>query len=558
MELLFTMAGGLALFLYGMELAGRGLKTVAGAKLRGTMRLATKNWFSAVVVGAFLAVALNSSSAASVMIISFAEAGFMALGQTLGLLLGTGIGTAVTVQIFTFKVAHYSLLFIAAGFLFYAVSKAETRKALGLVVMGVGLVFFGIALMKSSVSGLKDPEYVRELAGPLLSKPLAIFLASTIFTGVIQGSAATVIMVQGLASQGLLGFDGAVAAVLGANIGTCVTGILASLRTGATGKQVALSNILFRVISALLLLPFIGPVSRLFQPAGGVLENAARPIANVHLAYNVYTTLIFLPFLGLYARVMHRIVRRRPKVNRELPADAGDAARALELAHTELVRMGGNVREMFERAAQLYDTSRLGRVQAIEEMDESVDFADESLAAFLTRLRDVPLTLEEEDFRRKLLYLARDLETIGDYVAKDACKLARKRLELDVQFTIRGLVELREFHARVGRGLQVVLDVLALKPGASIRPVLEFEAKIDERKRRLLNAHWERMSRKVPEAIASSTIFIDALVLLRNVHVLIADMAQVMEWQRKGPPSLKDTIRMSRMKPGPEAGDAAG
>ncbi|MCJ7628815.1 MAG: Na/Pi cotransporter family protein, partial [Longimicrobiales bacterium] len=319
--LFMGLFGGLALFLYGLELLSDALKSVAGGRMKDILARLTTNRFTAVLTGAFVTAVVQSSSVTTVLVVGFVTANLMTMAQSIGIIMGANIGTTFTTQIIAFNVAKYSLLLVILGFAVFFLSRRERPRKQGLAVLGLGLVFFGMGIMGDAMAPLRGlPPFVVAMAH-LESLGLGIFVGA-LFTALIQSSAATTGVVIVLSSQGLLSLPAGIALVLGANIGTCITALLAALGKPREAVRAATVHILFNVVGVLIWLKFIGQLADLvvwMTPEASALHGlekvaaeTPRQIANAHTVFNVVNTLLFLPFVGLLAKGAELLVPDRP------------------------------------------------------------------------------------------------------------------------------------------------------------------------------------------------------------------------------------------------------
>jgi phosphate:Na+ symporter len=305
------LVGGLALFLFGLDQVSSGLKQAAGDTLKTLLTRLTTNRFLGALTGAAVTGALNSSSVTTVLVVSFVTAGLMSLTQSVAVIMGANVGSTATAQLLAFNVSAYSLLPVAAGFFMMFAGKRNKVRDWGMMLMGLGLVFYGMGLMSEAMKPLRSYQpFVQALA--TMEKPVYGILAGAVFTGLVQSSAATVGLAIAMASEGLLTLPGGIALALGANIGTCATALLAALGKPVEAVRAATVHVLFNVLGVALWLPFIGLLSRLavaVSPAGAGLEGVERlaaevprQIANANTLFNVVNTVAFIGFTGWFAR----------------------------------------------------------------------------------------------------------------------------------------------------------------------------------------------------------------------------------------------------------------
>jgi len=365
--MIFGLLGGLGLFLFGMEMMSASMQRSAGGKMRSILSALTRNRFIGVGVGAFVTMVIQSSSATTVMLVSFVEAQLMTFARSLGVILGADIGTTITAQLIAFKLTDYALLMIALGFFMKMLGRRDNLRNIGEVLLGFGLLFYGMHVMSKAMYPLRSYtpflNMLTELEHPILG-----ILVGTAFTALIQSSSAFTGIVIVLAQQGFLTLEAGIPLIFGANIGTCVTAALASLNAGRDAKRVALAHTMFKVLGVVAAIAFIPLLARLVQDVspGGVIDVAdqtalahfiPRQIANAHTIFNVTLTLLFLPFTGLFAKLIMRMMPDRVEVETARydtrflePSLLSTPALALNLAKVEIIKMGESVKEMAEKS----------------------------------------------------------------------------------------------------------------------------------------------------------------------------------------------------------------
>ena len=298
--LLTGLLGGMGMFLYGMEMMSDGMKMTAGNSMRVILEKLTSNKFLAVFVGAFVTMVIQSSSATTVMLVSFVNSGLLNFTQALGVILGSNIGSTVTAQIVAFKVTDYALLLIAVGAMMSLFSKKETVKNLGFVILGFGLLFYGMKVMSDTMKPLRtDPTFNSILTS--FENPFLGIMAGAIFTALVQSSSATTGIVITLASGGSITLEAGIPLIFGANIGTCVTALLAGLNASRDAKRVAIGHVIFNLLGVLLFCFWIPTFSEIISQTS---NNIPRQIANAHTIFNILATVIFIPFTGLIAKTI--------------------------------------------------------------------------------------------------------------------------------------------------------------------------------------------------------------------------------------------------------------
>jgi len=506
------LLGGLALFLFGMDLMTGALKRAAGDYLKEILGRLTRNRFMGVGVGAFVTGIVNSSSVTTVILVGFISAGLLSMSQSISVIMGANIGSTVTAQILAFKVTEFSLPLIAFGFLITALANRNIWRDYGHMLLGFGLVFYGMGLMSEAMAPLRsNPGFVDFIAS--LSNPYAAILAGTAFTAVIQSSAATTGIIIMLAGQGLMSLETAIAVALGANIGTCATAGLTVIGKPREAIRAALVHVLFNVAGALVWISFIPQLADLARFVSPTIEglsaatrNAAeapRQIANAHTIFNIANTLLFIGFTTQFARLVEWIVPDRPLSDVELlPPRFLDAsllstpAIALGNARLEIGRLGDYVHDMLQKAlpAALSQSSR--DLDALEELDKPADDLHREILAYLGKISLTSLSSIEGRTLMRLAEVANDLEHIADRIATDIVTSARKRIEARAQLPPTALKPVMRLHEEVAAALRESVkavvdsdDVLAAKVRAMKREVGVIAQQIESESVKRLSAN---------------------------------------------------------------------
>ena len=380
------MLGGLALFLYGMELMANALKTVAGERMKVVLARLTRNRFMGVLTGAFVTAVVQSSSVTTVLVVGFISAGLMSMAQSIGVIMGANIGSTVTAQIVAFKVTQYAMLMISLGFAAWFFSKKDRVKHYGAMFMGLGLIFFGMGIMSDAMSPLRNYQPFLDLMVKM-ENPFIGILVAALFTGLVQSSAATMGIVIVMASQNIITLPAGIALAFGANIGTCVTVVLASIGKPREAIRAALVHVLFNVVGVLIWLAFIPNLAELvvmISPTSSGLSDAARlaadtprQIANAHTIFNLINTFLFIGFVGSFARIVEILVPDKPLEEhpitqpRFLDEELMETpSLALDMARLEISRAGVQVEVMLKEILPAMLKSNRPMLSQIREMDE--------------------------------------------------------------------------------------------------------------------------------------------------------------------------------------------
>ena len=440
------LLGGLSLFLYGMERMSDALKNVAGEKMKDILAMLSNNRVMGLITGAIVTAVIQSSSVTTVMLVGFVSANLMSLSQTVGVILGADIGTTITAQIVAFKVTKYALLLLAVGFGMLFISKRENIQQYGYMIMGLGMIFFGMGVMSNAMHPLRTYQPFIDLMANM-SNPILGILVAAIFTALVQSSSASMGVVIVLAMQGLITLEAGIALALGANIGTCVTAGLASLGKPREAVRVATSHVLFKIIGVLIMLPLIGPFAKFVvyispSPAEGLtgLEAAAsvlpRQVANAHTLFNVGIAVLFLPFIAYFARFVYWLVPDKPlpEVGEIQPKYLSEMllhtpSLALDAVRHEIKRMGKRVDLMNAAMMPAVLTGSKESLMAVREMDEEVDVLYKHIVNYLAEVSKLKLNEYQTQKMVNLMGAVNDLEHMGDVIEVNMIELGEQRIK---------------------------------------------------------------------------------------------------------------------------------
>jgi phosphate:Na+ symporter len=520
-RLLIALFGGMALLLYGMQLTGEGLQRAAGARLRQILTHLTANRISAALTGAGVTALIQSSTATTVMLIGFVQAGLLTLHQAMGIILGADIGTTFTVQLLAFRVYEYAPLLVGLGFGALFFTRRRIFKDLGQAVLGFGLIFLGLKLMIEGMEPLKDSSLVAQVLLAFAENPILGIAAAAVFAAIVASSAATIGLAIALASHGLLPLAGAIPLVLGANIGTCATALAASMGSSTDAKRVAVAHIGFKLLGAAVVLPFLGGFTDLARMSASDLP---RQIANAHTFFNVGISLLFLPFQRLAARIIVAAVPERLEEDARFRTRylderfADQPSLAIGQAQREALRMADIAQAMLRDAAQVFRSGSQELLEDVERRDDQLDYLEREIKLYLTRLARQTMT---EDLSRReiaLLGFIGNMENIGDIIDKNLMELARKKLYQGRRFSEPGEAELMDFHGQVSKNLERAIVAFATGDRGLAQEVLEQRATIRQRERELRQSHLDRLRAGLAESVETSEIHLDVLTNLKRVN----------------------------------------
>jgi len=509
LKMAMELFGGLALFLFGMEQMSDGLKAAAGDQMKTLLSKLTRNRFSAAISGAFVTSVIQSSSVTTVLVVGFVSAGLMTLSQSIGVIMGANVGTTITAQIVAFKVEKAALVMIAIGFGMLFLSKKESVQQYGNMLMGLGLIFFGMGIMSEGMSPLRSYEpFINLMAS--MERPLLGILVAAAFTALVQSSSATTGIVIVMASQGFISLPAGIALAFGANIGTCITAMLASLGKPTEARRASMVHVIFNVAGVLLWILFIPQLASLVAEMSPVADNLSgterlaaevpRQIANAHTIFNVANTVIFLGFTTQLARLVERLVPEKMEPERaiikpkyldedliETPSLALDMVR-LELGHLASITntMLENIREAFEQR----DSNQFDEVA---KMDDQVDILHVAITDYLRKLTAQNLTEQENDDLLRYLSANEDLERIGDVIETNLVEIGQDAIRNGLTETETAREILRSLYEQVRHALGAVNAVVVDRDEVAAQEILHMKDDINQLVKQALQVQAQRL-----------------------------------------------------------------
>lgn len=557
-----SMFGGLALFLYGMEKMSTGLKRTAGNRMRSILAALTKNRFIAMFVGAFITMVIQSSSATTVMLVSFVQAGLMTFVQSMGVILGADIGTTITAQLIAFKLTDYALLMIAIGFSLHMFGKRSTTKNIGDVILGFGILFFGMKLMSDAMQPLRTYtvfiDIMREMENPFLG-----ILIGALFTALVQSSSATTGVVIVLAQQGLLTLDAGIPLVFGANIGTCVTAGLATIGTSREAKRVALAHVIFKLAGVLLFVFWIPWFAEFIRMIAERFDSGtARQIANAHTIFNVALALIFLPFTEQFSRLVCKIlpIEEKPKdvimTTKYLDEESiSTPAIALDLARAEVARMAKLVWRMLasiiipfmsdekliekevsdpeEKDFLLREIPRIDSwrtdltlLQGIDMREDKIDFIEEKIREYLFKITARGVAPEQANEAFGMISIASDIESVADLIHRNMVPLIAKKKDLMIDFSEEGKEEILIYHQKVCRRIELLIESFMEMDLNAAREIMSSERTYLDLEEQYRARHLERIRQEQVASAKTHEIHMELMDLLKQIVVYSSNIAK--------------------------------
>ena len=513
--LIWSLLGGMGLLLYGMYIMSEGLQKIAGHRLRNILSTLTHNRFTALLVGAIITIFFQSSTATTVILVGLTSASIMTLQQTLGVILGTGIGTTVTAQLIALKVTEIALPIVGIGALIVFFSKQDHIKQIGQVLIGFGLIFLGLKIMSDSLTPLKDEPFFHQMLMSASDYPLLAIAAAALFTFLVHSSAATLGVIMVISMQGLLSLDSAIYLILGANIGTCFTAVISSLGSSIDAKRVALAHLSFKTVGVLLLFPFVGPYAHLME---NITSVPGYQVANAHMFFNVGIAFIFLPFINQCVIMLQKILPdRRSSKEKQLTTKYLDD----KIVQTPAIAIGLVTKEMDNAADQVYmmihpimnvlDKNDIKLLNKINQREDYLDLLSKAMTGYLTKILRQPLSQKEFNRCMGKMHIVADLEHIGDIIEKDITYLANTKIAHNCQFSDEGWKEITEMHQRVVDLMRAANVALAATDIDLAAQVIQEYPSLVSMEKHLRAQHFKRLKDGTSRSVATSSLHLDLI-----------------------------------------------
>ncbi len=534
-NIIFGLVGGLGLFLFGMRTMSDGLQKVAGDRMRRILASLTNNRLVGTLVGLSVTAIIQSSSATTVMVVGFVNAGLLSLVQAIGVVLGANVGTTVTAQLIAFKFAKFALPLIGIGAGLALFSKRRRRAYWGEIILGFGLLFFGLTIMKQAFDPLKYSQNFHQIFSLVENYHLLGVLVGAVLTIIVQSSTATIGITLALATSGLISFEASVALILGENIGTTITANIAAIGTNLAARRTALCHFLFNAIGVaymLLLFPWLLDLVRSLTPGDADMvittqEQAAlydaligdkpfiaRHIANTHTLFNLINVMVFLPLVGLLAKLSSVLLRgdegaEKMQVRFIDSRVLNTPPIALGQARREACRMAQIALEMLQRTNLFLETADLKKIIGLERREKLVDFLQKEITDFLVALSQKSVSAQTSKDIAKLMHVVNDLERIGDH-CENLWQLGQRRVEERVLFSETGQNEIAEISGQAEAFLERVVEALEKNDQSIGSLAIDYEDRIDDLEKTLRNNHIDRLNTGEC-SVKPGMIFIDIL-----------------------------------------------
>ena len=498
---LFSLLGGVGLFLYGMTIMSTGLKNACGENLRVILEHATKNKVISVVVGIAITMLIQSSSATDIMVIGFVNSGLMSLTQAIGVIMGANIGTTITAQITAFNLSTYAPMILFVGAVLYLFMKKDMVKYVGSIIMGFGMLFEGIALMKTAIAPLAETEAFVHMISTL-ENPFLTALFGILFTALLQSSSSATVIFQAFAVQGIISYETSVYLVIGAAIGSVTPNILASLTMSRNGKRTALLNLLFNLIRAAILMtllfifPQIITIIKSLSPG-----NVARQIANTHTIFAIFAVLVMLPFSDKIVKLTQKLLPLKPEESRTgeerkllymTQTGAIPSAVAVSQAHREITRMGEIASRNLKTAVKCFFEQDDSLAEVVEETEDTVNYLDRSIISKLVELRTLEMTPRDLNRVYHMTLVVADIERLSDH-AENIVEYEAQVRSGKATLSEDAMTELKQLTQLSLQSVDLCLSIFANEDYDRLQEAEDLEDLVDDTQETIIGNHVKRL-----------------------------------------------------------------
>ncbi|MDN9634378.1 Na/Pi cotransporter family protein [Clostridioides difficile] len=540
MNIIISLMGGLGLFLYGMNLMGEGLQKSAGTKLKKIIKLLTSNLFMGVLVGTGVTAVIQSSSATTVMVVGFVNAGIMTLKQAIGVIMGANIGTTVTAQLVSFDLTGMAPVALGVGIILYLFGNKPRIKNIAEILIGFGILFTGMDFMKMAVEPLRDYQGFTDLLVTFGRYPLLGLLLGFGITAIIQSSSASMGMLVALAAEGLVPLSAALPILYGQNIGTCVTSLLSSIGANKNARRAAMMHLIFNVLGTVIFLIFLNkPVVSMvtsWDPS-----NVARQIANTHTLFNIISVLILLPFTNLIIKLAIKLVPDRVG---DIDEDETKTIKYIDdrmietpsiaLANTikEALRMGEKAKESLNASMEALVEHSTEKIDKTYRRERLINDLQKAILNYLLKLSKAPLDDDSREVVDTLFNTVNDIERIGDH-AKNIAELSQVAIDSNISFSEEGQSELDVMYNRVVSAYTYALESMRTDNVDLACKVIKIEEQVDIMEKSCRANHMYRLNNNLC-SIENGVIYLDVISNLERISDHAVNIAQQVIAKRLG------------------------
>lgn len=544
-QIAFGLLGGLAIFIYGMNMMSECLQKAAGEKMKSILALLTKNPVMGVLAGALTTAVLQSSSATTVMAIGFVSAGFMNLPQAISIIIGANIGTTMTAQIIAFKLSDYIYAIIFVGFIISFLVESEKVKNIGQTIFAFGLLFLGIETMGSVMKPLADSPVFTEMIARVSDVPILGVAVGTLMTLVVQSSSATVAVLQNFASQAgpdgvtsVIGLAGAIPILFGDNIGTTITAVLASIGQTKDAKRTAVAHCVFNISGTFLFIWFVGPFAKLIQmisPKGPEIEVISRQIANAHTIFNCVMTLVWVPLIWLMVKIVMRIIpdgrKEQYSLSEPLYLDEkllGQPTAALQLVAKEVLHCSEIVRDMIRQTREALKNEEKKEIEDVHCKLDAVKSLHARITQYLTDLfASGSLNEEQASQSAGIMYVLSDVNRMGILCGEVAGGI-KEKMEKKYKYSKEAMKDLGKSLELIETMYSEVLEAIVSGKLEHAKELVKKREKVMELDISMRKAHMSRVSKGKCDASLTAPFnsILYSIDRMGNSCVNIADTVQ--------------------------------
>lgn len=517
-KIIIQLMGGLGLFIYGMKLMGDGLENAAGEGLKSILEKVTSNRLMGVGIGAIVTAVIQSSSATTVMVVGFVNAGLMTLAQAAGVIMGANIGTTITAQLVAFKLDQIAPLFVFVGAAMVMFSRAKKRREIGNIILGFGILFTGMGIMSGAMKPMASSPIFTEILVAIGDNWFIGIIAGAAITALLQSSSATTGILIALATTGAIDINLALPIVFGCNIGTCITAIIASVGTNKTAHKAALLHLIFNIVGTVIFLPFLNIIAEFVQHTSP--GDVSRQIANAHTVFNVANTALLLPFTKYIIMFINKVIPCEDDVEKVGPKYIDD--RVLETpviaagqVIKETIRMANKAKENVELAMKAFIDNDEVLIQKVYENEKIINVLEESITTYLVKLAKCELSDKEKGIVASTFHIVIDIERIGDH-ADNIADLATDKINKKLKYSKDAIEELYEVYNSTIQALEISIDSYVTRDIDKARSIVEIENKIDTYQKTYREKHIQRLYDGKCNAFAGA-IFLDLVSAFERI-----------------------------------------
>lgn len=533
------LVGGLGLFLMGIRMMSDSLTKSTGNQIRDLLAKLTHNKYVSFLIGIIITMIFQSSSATTVMLVSFVNSRLMKFSNTVGIIFGAAVGATVTIQLIAFRLTDYALTAVALGFILYVASRQQKSRSISLSIIGFGILFLGMNLMSQSIEPFKTAEGFTNILLKL-EHPVMGIVVGALLTALIQSSSAFIGILIILGGQGLISLTASVPLLIGANIGTAITALIAAAGGSRESKQVALAHTLFKTIGALIIVWFIPIFVRLIA---NLSPDVPRQIANAHTVFNTIIALLFLPFTNLYARFISKLLPLREEKHATPSAwyiDEGllhTPSLALSVARQEVLRMMGIAQRMTEDILIPFMERKMSVLDKIKEREKEINFLRDAINGYLVKVVRQDVTSKQVEEAYQMMYAVDEFEQIGDVLSISLFDKAENWCNGSLNFSAQGREELQEFHLKTMKILYMVYSTFSeAEHMGAVKEARRSKEKYNQYRKQFFDLekqHYERLKLDVEDSAESSRTHMEIIGSLRVIGSHAINIARIILKEHK-------------------------